>query len=216
MSISKLSGLAPDTGARPPGVVITGVTAAGRQAFQAKLVEAGKPLANINARQTANVASRQPPSAEQTKTPPNASGCVKAYQAVPGEKRDITPAQRDVGRPGAVAQRMRRFRSSTPKNVRKKTFQLAAELSLTLVDVWTDSTGCTVTLIVEQDGYAETRFEIENDGTKWWVAIHSERDHDQFILLREEGRLQARFDEVSLGRVSVAPFRDGRAKPIRQ
>lgn len=210
MAISNVKGLSANAASVRQDAVIAGVpaTPVRQRVFEARFAAAANNLAAATPRSTDRASISKRASVSESKAS-IASNQVTRERMPKDCRRDqrfvaAQEAQNSVRAP-TQAQRLRQFRKTTPRYVRRKLFGLVEELGLTLVDLWSDVSGHAVTLVVQQDGWSETQFVIEHDKTTWRVAVHAAVEIDSDTLLNQGTDLQARFDAADLGVVVLGP-----------
>lgn len=208
MSILVVKGMARDRPTlRSDSVIPGGIADSARsQSFQAKLADAGKQhqrIANRSANRRPGAKQSQQAPTSLTTTESRSDAARQATDRQSLKRRDVAQAGQYEARAAAARRRLRRFRKTTAKDFQKRLTRLMSDLGLTLVDVWRDASRTAVTLVVDQPGHSRIQFVIECNDASWLVTVRSDANEDTNALLAAGDSLQSRFDNASLGRVSL-------------
>ncbi|MGI9232103.1 MAG: hypothetical protein ACR2RD_00595 [Woeseiaceae bacterium] len=209
MNISAIKGLSKDvlTVRRDAIAPAAAVESERRQAFQAKLANAGKQLQRNNPRVNRDLIRNR---GEEKSTPPSrvAPGPTSPGVSAANNRRIDPPRLATTNQQAllrvSAERRLRLYRKSTSKKFRRKLSHVMADLGLTLIDVWADASKNSVTVLIDQPGYSRTRFVIGSGCEAWHVEIYADATGDAEKLRAEESALRQRFAEAQLGHVAVS------------
>lgn len=212
MTVSSVRGIAKDIATRRQDAVIPGTTtnSARNQAFQQKLASASKQVKSTSPNA---IAQRSTAMQSNTKTegprstPTHVSVSAQTMNRKHIDTRGLVQAQELAARALAARKRIRQFKKTTPKELRKTVFQITKDQGLSLVDIWSNNKERSVTLIVDQPGYSRTKFVIDYEDSMWQVEIRADLDSDTESLVAGEEALKTRFDAAELGLVNLAENR---------